>query len=94
MLNIKDVEKVANLARLNLSNEEKEMFRIQLDDILLYIEKLNKIKTDDVLEFKMEGFDKNFMRNDDVKDSVFHKDLIKNAPSSDGNFLKVKKVIE
>ncbi len=95
MLTIKDVEKVASLARLKLTDKEKEMFLTQLDNILSYIEKLNEIKTDDVLEFKMEGFDnQNFMRPDEVKNYNFHEDLMKNAPSTDGKFLKVKKVIE
>jgi len=60
----------------------------------VYIEKLNEIKTDETQEFKMESFDENPMHNDDIKDSNFHEDLMKNAPSSDENFLKVKKVIE
>ena len=47
-ITIKDVEHVANLARLELTEEEKEQFTGQLNAILKYAEKLNELNTDDV----------------------------------------------
>ena len=44
-ITIKEVEHVARLARLELTEEEKEQMRAQLDSILSYIEKLNELDT-------------------------------------------------
>ena len=48
MITIKDVEHVAKLARLELSEEEKEKFSKQLGDILTYVEQMNKVDTTNV----------------------------------------------
>jgi aspartyl-tRNA(Asn)/glutamyl-tRNA(Gln) amidotransferase subunit C len=48
MLNGKQVQHIAKLARLGISEEESEKFAKQLSDIFAYIEKLNEINTDDV----------------------------------------------
>ncbi len=45
-ITIKDVEHVANLARLDLSEAEKEQFAGQLNAILKYAEKLNQLDTE------------------------------------------------
>lgn len=47
-IQIKDVEHVAKLARLNLTDEEKETFTEQLNAILQYAEKLNELDTEGV----------------------------------------------
>ncbi|MCH8305760.1 MAG: Asp-tRNA(Asn)/Glu-tRNA(Gln) amidotransferase subunit GatC, partial [Candidatus Marinimicrobia bacterium] len=43
-----DIDKIANLAKLDLSKAEREKFASQLSDIVSYIEKLNQLNTDDV----------------------------------------------
>ena len=45
MIEIKDVEHVAKLARLELSEEEKIKFSKQLGDILKYVEQMNEVDT-------------------------------------------------
>ncbi len=47
-IGIKQIEQVASLSRIKLTDEEKGIFREQLTDILGYIEKLNELDTDDV----------------------------------------------
>ena len=44
----KTIEYIANLSRIELSDQEKEVFIHQLSDILSYIEKLNKLNTEDI----------------------------------------------
>lgn len=93
-LTIKDVEKVATLARLELTEKDKEKFSNQLANILSYIEKLNGVNTDNISEFISKGADKNVMREDIEKNLTSNAEIMMNAPDREGNFFKVKKVIE
>ena len=89
----KDVEHIAELARLKFSGEELENFTEQLNEILNYIEKLNELDTENVnpLSHPVEG--ENVFREDVVKPSVKREEALKNAPDSDDEFFKVPKVI-
>ena len=89
----KDVEHIAELARLKFSGEELENFTEQLNEILSYIEKLNELDTENVnpLSHPVEG--ENVFRKDVVKPSVKREEALKNAPDSDDEFFKVPKVI-
>lgn len=90
----KDVEYVAKLARLALTEEEKEKFCNQLNQILVYMEKLNELDTKDVPPTSHVLPLKNVWREDKVKPSNLSKEIIINAPEKEGNYFKVKKVIE
>lgn len=90
---LKDVEHIAELARLKFSNEELENFTSQLNQILEYVEKLNELNTDNVepLSHPVEGV--NAFRADELKPSINREEALKNAPDSDNEFFKVPKVI-
>ncbi len=95
----KDVEHVARLARLALSEEEKERYTAQLDSILGYIEKLKELKTDNVRPTTHAIPMANVWRPDQADPSAQRglgepRAIVENAPESDGPFFKVKKVIE
>jgi len=90
----KDVEYVAKLARLALTEEEKEKFCNQLNQILVYMEKLNELDTKDVPPTSHVLPLKNIWREDEVKPFPAFKEILKNAPEKEGNYFKVKKVIE
>src|SRR5258708_25330749 len=92
----KDVEHVARLARLALSEEEKERYTAQLEGILEYIDKLNKADTANVPPTSHVLPMANVWREDQVepKRVASQQDILKNAPEADGPFFKVKKVIE
>ena len=47
-IDIKQIEQIANLSRIKLADNEKNVFREQLTSILGYIEKLNELDTDNV----------------------------------------------
>jgi aspartyl-tRNA(Asn)/glutamyl-tRNA(Gln) amidotransferase subunit C len=91
---IKDVEYIADLARLKFSQEELEYFTKQLNQILEYMDKLNELDTDNVepLSHPVEGT--NVFREDKVDESISREEALKNAPDSDNVFFKVPKVIE
>jgi aspartyl-tRNA(Asn)/glutamyl-tRNA(Gln) amidotransferase subunit C len=92
----KEVEYVARLARLALSEEEKEKFTGQLETILEYIGKLNELDTRDVPPTHHILASNNVWREDVPAPSSdeLRQRIMKNAPESEKDFFKVKKVIE
>ncbi|MFN3533379.1 MAG: Asp-tRNA(Asn)/Glu-tRNA(Gln) amidotransferase subunit GatC [Candidatus Brocadia sp.] len=90
----KDIEYIASLSRIELSELEKEMFIHQLSDILSYIEKLNKLNTEDVKPMAYTINASNVFRNDELEPSISLEDAQLNAPAVKGVFFKVPKVIE
>lgn len=93
-ITIKNVEYVAKLARLSLTEEEKKKFAEQLDVILEYMDELNKLDTENVLPTSHAIVMKNVFREDEVKKSEVTDNIISNTPEKEGRFFKVKKVIE
>ncbi|MFC1484992.1 Asp-tRNA(Asn)/Glu-tRNA(Gln) amidotransferase subunit GatC [bacterium] len=93
-LTIKDVEHVAKLSRLNLSQEEQEKFTNQLATILEYIEKLKELDTEDIEPMMHALATGNVLREDLNIPSLDHDKILKNAPEKENGFFKVKKVIE
>ena len=89
----KDVEHIANLARLKFNEGELENFTGQLNQILAYMDKLNELNTDNVEPLSHPIENTNIFREDELKESVPTSEVLKNAPESDGKFFKVPKVI-
>jgi aspartyl-tRNA(Asn)/glutamyl-tRNA(Gln) amidotransferase subunit C len=95
----KDVEHVARLARLALTEEEKERYTSQLGSILTYIEKLSALNTENVQPTSHVIPLSNVWRQDRVEPSTVDtlgspEDILANAPEREGPLFKVKKVIE
>lgn len=93
-IGVKDVEYVARLARLSLSEEEMEEFTTQLDDILTYMDKLNEVETTGVEPTSHVISIKNVLRDDNVRESLPPEPSLRNAPEAEGAFYKVPKIIE
>ncbi|WP_248928274.1 Asp-tRNA(Asn)/Glu-tRNA(Gln) amidotransferase subunit GatC [Paenibacillus hamazuiensis] len=93
-ITIKDVEHVANLARLELTDDEKQQFTEQLNAILKYAEQLNKLDTDHVepTSHVMPLF--NVMREDEVRPSLPLDKVMQNAPDEEDGQIKVPAVLE
>ncbi len=89
-----DVEYVAKLARLALTEEEKDKFCTQLNQILVYMEKLNELDTKDVPPTSHVLPLENVWREDEVKSFANTEKILNNAPEKEGRYFKVKKVIE
>ena len=92
MIEIKDVEHVAKLARLELDEDEKVKFSKQLGDILKYVEQMNEIDTAGVepMNHAIEFY--NVMRDDVEKYENTREELMANAPDSEADFFKVPKI--
>lgn len=93
-LSISDVEYVAKLARLEVTDTEKEKFTAQLNDILLYIDKLNELETRGVTPMTHAIAVTNAFREDKVRESLGTERAIANAPDARGEFFRVPKVID
>ncbi len=93
-LSTQDVEYVAKLARLEVSEQEKEKFTAQLNDILLYIDKLNELDTTGVAPMTHAIAVTNAFREDKVLESLGTQKALANAPDARGEFFRVPKVID
>ncbi len=89
-----EVTYVAHLARLEFSETEKEMFTGQLNDILLYMDKLNEVDTAGVEPLSHAISLNNAFREDKVQVSLPQEGSLANAPDPRGEFFRVPKVIE
>ena len=89
----KDVEYIAQLARLRFKDEDLENFTHQLNEILNYVEKLNELDTTNVEPLNHPVENVNVFRSDELKPSVQTEAALKNAPDRTDDFFKVPKVI-
>lgn len=89
-----EIEHIALLARLSLSDEEKDLFGSQLSGILGYMEKLNELDTGDVEPTSHVLSLNNVMRDDVPIPSIPREDALVNAPSHAEKFFRVPKIIE
>jgi aspartyl-tRNA(Asn)/glutamyl-tRNA(Gln) amidotransferase subunit C len=89
-----DVERVAHLARLELTNDEKDLFARQLADILAYAEQIQRVATEGVAPTSHAGAAA-MMRDDDVQPSLPREASLAAAPDADaaGGLFKVPRVL-
>lgn len=90
---LQQVDSIAGLAKLAFSDEEKETFVEQFNQILHYMEKLDELDTDQI-EPTYNVLDlKNVTRADAVKPWLTQEEALANAPKSKHGFFSVPKVI-
>lgn len=90
-MDIKDIENLAELAKIELTEDEKKSLLKDLDGILDYVKQIGEVKVGDV---EAEYRSKNVWREDKLEEREFSKDLIlKQFPDSQDGFLKVKKIL-
>lgn len=92
MITIKDVEHVAKLARLELTDEEKELYTKQLGDVLQYVNQMNEVDTSNIEPMTQVVDFVNVMREDKVVYEQTKEELMKNAPDAENGFFKVPKI--
>jgi len=90
-----EVYYIANLARLQLKDDEAERLQNDMNKILGYIETLNELDTSDVkpLEHVTEVVSSSF-RKDEAGEPLNHEDALKNAPDADSDYFRVPRVID
>lgn len=85
---------VAEIARLNLSEEEVKKFTQQLQQFIEYAEQLNEVSTDNVEPTSQVAHTKNVMRDDTVKTWISRDEALKNVPDEKDGFIKVPAILE
>ena len=89
-----DIDYVANLARIELSSQEKEKFQGQLGDVLKYFEKLQEVDVEGV-EPTAHAFPRfNVWDEDQSVDGFTAEEALSNAPKARNNQVVVPKVVE
>lgn len=93
-LSTEDVEKIALLARLKLTPEEKALYQEQLSAVLDYAERLNQLDIEDVPPTASAVSLQNVMREDVVEPSLDSSDVLFNAPKHALNQFQIKAVLD
>ena len=88
------VEYVARLARLDLSDQEKQKFGSQLGAIFRYVEKLKELDTSGVEPLVHAAGRENVFRDDQPAQSLPRQDALANAPESSEGCFRVPPIIE
>lgn len=96
MVNRENVEKVAQLARLEFSESELDQLTTELNSVLSYIDQLSELDVTNVapLENLNEQIEQTPLRKDIVKPSLSVSEALKNAPKAADNYFLVPKVLE
>ena len=90
-MDIKDVENLAELARIELSEDEKKKILVDMGGILEYVKVIEGVKVDDV---KTDYNLTNVWREDEIiKREFYHELIIGQFPDTQDGFLKVKKIL-
>jgi aspartyl-tRNA(Asn)/glutamyl-tRNA(Gln) amidotransferase subunit C len=92
----KDIEKLGELARIKLGEEEKKELKIDIESILGYVSEIQEVSSD--LDRDMSS-DKDTLINIMREDEEFHESglytekILENAPEREGDYIKVKKIL-
>jgi aspartyl-tRNA(Asn)/glutamyl-tRNA(Gln) amidotransferase subunit C len=93
-IDIKTVDEIAHLARLEFTNEAKEGIITDMNRMLDFVEKLNEVKTDDIEPLIYMTQEQNVLREDTPEVTLTQKEALKNAPQKDTDYFKAPKVID
>lgn len=94
-----DVDRIATLARLALTDQERELFARQLADILTYVEQIAQVSTEGVAPTSHVQFERSVLRDDVARPSLTREEAFANAPDAlpssgpSGGLFRVPKVI-
>jgi aspartyl-tRNA(Asn)/glutamyl-tRNA(Gln) amidotransferase subunit C len=88
------VEHVANLAKLDLSDEEIDRLQNEMGRILEHADKLQEVDTDDIQGTSHVIPMTNVYREDEVGQSLTPEEVVGNAPDSAEEFFKVPRIVE
>jgi len=88
MISQTDVEKLAKLARISITDEEKAQFGKEIESILGYVSEIQRIGKHGERTISI----KNVMR-EDIQVTTDPKNLLESAPHTEGDFIAVKKIL-
>lgn len=92
-IDLKTVDEIAHLARLEFEAESKAGIMNDMNRMLTFVEKLNELNTDDVEPLIYMTEERNILREDAPEETLSQKNALKNAPKKDSDYFKAPKVI-
>jgi len=90
----KDVKYIADLARLEFTEEETDSLAEDMNQILGYMDQLNELDTEHVEPLRHVVELHQELREDKQVEPLSHEDALKNAPDADSDYFRVPKVID
>jgi aspartyl-tRNA(Asn)/glutamyl-tRNA(Gln) amidotransferase subunit C len=93
-LSEEQVRHVALLSRLELSDEEVELYASQLGKVLDYVDKLNTLDTSNVEPMITAAITGNVFREDEPEEGIEREDALQSAPDHDDEYFRVPRVLE
>ena len=93
-LSLQEVEHIAKLARLELTDEQKTRYREQLEAILDHVARLQELDTQDVPPTASVSVGQMPLRADESRPGLSKDELLKNAPKQDDDQFKIPPVFE
>lgn len=93
-LSLQEIEHIAKLARLELTEEQKARYREQLEAILDHVARLQELDTKDVPPTASVSVGQMPLRVDEPRPGLARDDLLKNAPHQEGEQFKIPPVFE
>jgi aspartyl-tRNA(Asn)/glutamyl-tRNA(Gln) amidotransferase subunit C len=94
MLTREEMDHLALLARLGLTDEEKDRMANQLGDILQHMERLNQLDTEHIAPTAQVIEATNILRDDEVRPCLSHERALANAPRVEDPFVRVLPILE
>ncbi len=92
-ITIKDVQNMANLARLDIDEPTQELFAKQFADILAYMDILSAVETDNIEPLYSPVLHTAFLREDSTCKKAQRDEVLANAPLSDGQYFTVPRIV-
>ncbi len=93
-IDIKTVDEIAHLARLEFNDDAKQGIITDMNRMLDFVEKLNELNTDTIEPLIYMTQEQNVLREDVPQVTLTQKEALKNAPQKDTDYFKAPKVID
>jgi aspartyl-tRNA(Asn)/glutamyl-tRNA(Gln) amidotransferase subunit C len=94
LVSIEEVEKIASLSMLYVSDDDKKMLQESLETILAHAQRLNKLDTENVIPTTYILKQQNVFREDEIEPARERDELLKNAPEKEDGYFIVPQVVE
>ena len=93
-ITIDEVKHIAKLSKLDIPDNEIEFYRQEMDKILAHFNKLSDVNTEDIEPLTHVLDMENVMGEDKIEPSLDRKIVLKNAPDTHGNYIKVPNILK
>ena len=93
-IDLKTIKHISKLSRISVDEQKAEKLAGDLNSIFKFIEKLNELKTDNVVPLTSVAETTLKLRSDEIKSEDIRKQILKNSPQDNEDYFVVPKVIE